>query len=189
LHQQLLEIILIFIEDYFNQIIKKQINPNLINPSDNDIFELCKGQNIKSQELLVVLEELLFNSEEHGQRPINLYYTKFLGYVILAIEDFGKGIHITLPCNQRLSDIKGKKSSSILRLSLEEGITGTGQIGRGLGLFYLSKFLSENNAEGLVASNSGLVIQNCNIFYEKELLEDIDRNLVIIKVSANRIGL
>ncbi|MBK7961385.1 MAG: hypothetical protein IPK04_09415 [Bdellovibrionales bacterium] len=179
----------IFIEDYFDQIINKEVVPILINPTDIDIYELFQTQKIRSQEFLIVLDELLFNSEEHGQRPINLYLKKSFGSLVVAIEDFGQGIHTTLPCNQRLSDIKGKKSSSILRLSLEEGITGTGQVGRGLGLFYLSEFVLEKSAECLVASDSGLVIQSAQIFYERALAADICRNLIVIKVLADRIGL
>lgn len=180
---------MLYIQDFFEQILQKEITPLFINPTDNDLFELFQTQDIKSRELLVVLEELLFNSEEHGNKPIHFYFHKFFGNIMFAIEDFGTGIHSTLPENLRLSDIKGKKSSSILRLSLEEGITGTAIVGRGLGLFYLSKFVSENNAEALLASNSGFVIQNNKYFFEKELDSDINRNILIVKVSEQKVGL
>lgn len=108
---------------------------------------------------------------------------------MFALEDYGPGIHTTLPANARLSDLKGKKSSSLLRLALEEGITGTAQIGRGLGLFYLSRLVADNHAETLLASNCGLVIQHGDVFYEKDLKNDISRNLIIIKIIEPKAGL
>lgn len=65
---------MIYIEDFFKQIINKEISPIYINPTDNEIFQLFQEQQIPSQELMIVLEELLYNSEEHGKNPICLYF-------------------------------------------------------------------------------------------------------------------
>ncbi len=179
------------LEDELKKIIDHQTKLTcLVNPTDQTIYEnLTTDLGLKSQDLLIVLEELLANSLEHGSLPIHYYFGQQLKYYIFCIEDFGSGIHTTIPKNSRLSDTKDKSSMSIIRLSLEEGISGTGTVGRGMGLYYLSKLIKEKGAEGLVASNSGLVIQRDNYFIEKPLVQDIKRNLVIFQIHQKELGL
>lgn len=179
------------LEDEFKKIIDHQTNlACLVNPTDRTIYEIVTTDlGLKSQDLLIVLEELLANSQEHGALPINFYFGQHSEYYIFCIEDFGPGIHTTIPKNSRLSDTKDKSSMSIIRLSLEEGISGTGTLGRGMGLYYLSKLIRDKGTECLVASNSGVVIQKSDYYIEKPLTQDIKRNLVIFQVHQKELGL
>lgn len=178
------------IEDIFQAICQDQCAlGRMANPTDQDLFDFFVNQwEIKNLNFILVLEELLINAREHGGPPINLYYGQMGEYFLIALEDFGRGIHQTLPCNPRLADLKGKKTSGILRISLEEGITGTGIIGRGMGLFYLMEFISANNGEALLASDAGILIQNSNNFFSKDLAKQINRNLIIFQITKATVG-
>lgn len=156
--------------------------------TDQTLFDLMASLNIKSQDLLIVLEELLMNSMEHGNSSPTFFYST--GEVLFfVLRDKGMGIHENIPQNPRLSDTKGKSTTSILRLALEEGITGTGTVGRGMGLFYLSKFVSEHDAEAIVASNQGYIHQNRHQFLEHTTANDTGGTIVILKVKASEVGL
>ncbi len=179
-----------FLEDILQSLVNNKIYLKKIFEFDEKkLFNFYIETGIKSQDLLVVLEELLINSQEHGKTNVDFYYDKKINYFTFVIIDHGEGIHNTVPHNVRLQDIKGKSSSSILRISLEEGITGTGVIGRGMGLYYLSKFIKEKNATCLLASNSGMVIQDGSVFFEKALKSDIKMNCIIIQVHESELGL
>lgn len=179
-----------FIEDEFTRLVSKKTDLEIItNPTDSSLYDLIQGLSIKSMDLLIVLEELLINCKEHGAPPIEFYYGKSFGSYFFAFVDYGVGIHESIPLNIKLSDTKGKSSSSIIRLSLEEGITGTGQIGRGMGLFYLSKLVRNKNASCIVASNSGFVMQVGDYFYEKRLPFDIKKNVVLLRVKSQELGI
>jgi len=113
----------------------------LIPLNDESLFNLITSLGIKSQNLENVLTELMINSDEHGG-GINIFlYGHWGKKLFFVFQDQGEGIHETIPKNQRLSDTRGKSSVSLLRLAMEEGITGTGTIGRGMGLFYLAQFV------------------------------------------------
>jgi len=179
-----------FIEDVFEAIVSGQTQLKKIDSIDDQkLYDFYLSIGAKSQDLLVVLEELLINSQEHGKNPISFYYDKLMNVFTFAVVDSGFGIHSTVPNNVHLKDVRGKSSSSILRLSLEEGISGTGQVGRGMGLYYLSKLATEKKATVLLSSNAGLVIQQSNLIYEKKLASDIKCNCVIIQINAKEIRL
>lgn len=78
---------------------------------------------------------------------------------------------------------------SILRLSLEEGISGTGQIGRGIGLYYLSRLVQETGGECLIASDRGTVVQSGSQFFEKSLSQDTKGSVVVLKMTNKELGL
>lgn len=177
-----------FIEDQLHEILNNKstlVNVSPINASS--IYDVLQSLGVKSQDLEVVLEELLINAQEHGKGPIGFSYGKLMGTFTFVFYDTGEGIHVTIPKNQRLSDLKGKTSTSILRLALEEGVTGTGVVGRGMGLFYLSKLVSQKNAECLIASDSGVVVQKGNLFFEKTLATDLKRTIVVLQIKETEV--
>jgi len=177
------------IEQIFFTAINNHLTLKKLTPlSDQSLFELLESLNIKSQELLIVLEELLMNSIEHGGGQMQFHYDLIDDHFYFVLQDKGDGIHKNVPRNPRLSDTAGKSTTSILRLALEEGITGTGTIGRGMGLFYLSKFIHENDAESIVASNGGMIIQQKGQFSEKAVGKDVEGTLILIKVKASLVG-
>jgi hypothetical protein len=179
------------LQSIFLKIISADKNLNCLrNVTDPIFFDLIYNQlHIKSQDFLVVLEELLMNSKEHGRVDADLYYGSLEDKIWFAITDKGSGIHSTIPLNQRLSDLSGKTSSSILRLSLEEGITGTGKLGRGMGLYYFNKFIVDHEGEGIISSNSGLVHQKSDQFFEKTLSQDTGSNVILLMVPKIKVGL
>lgn len=179
-----------FIEDVFHDIYAGKITfDQLINPTEEQVYSLLQTLKIKSKNFMVVIDELLINSQEHGGSPIDFYYGESLDFLFFAIVDKGPGIHITLPRNEKLSDIKNKSSTAIIRLSVEEGITGTSTPGRGMGLSLLSKFVADKNAEALVACNSGLLRQMGSYFIEKKLSYDIVGNCIVIKILKKELGI
>ena len=59
------------IEDVFYSILtKKPIISKLQGSTDNDLFESYQALNLNNQEFLVVMEELLLNTREHGKKDI-----------------------------------------------------------------------------------------------------------------------
>lgn len=151
------------------------------------IYDTLQSAEIKSQDLIIVLEELFINSTEHGKSNPDFYFDKIDDYYFFAVIDYGAGIHTTVPKNNNLSDLKLKTSSSIIRMSLEQGITGTGQAGRGQGLFYLNTIVQQKNGYSLIASNSGLVLQNKNVFTTETLPSDIQANCIILQIHEKEL--
>jgi hypothetical protein len=159
--------------------------PALPASDEDSIFDKFNELGISSNELMVVVEEVLINAKEHGKEPVNLYINKVLDYVYIVVSDSGMGIHNTIPENKNLKDTKDKNTSSILRLSLEEGITGTGVKGRGVGLFLLSDFCKNTDSELIIGSDSGLVYQQKDLFYTKEDRSiDIKGSIVCLKTRC-----
>jgi len=174
-----------FLDQYLNQELKLALLPSA---DDQSLFDLIYQLKIKSQDLLIVLEELVINAKEHGDGLPQFYHGKNEPDFTFLISDRGVGIHERVPVNPRLSDTKGKSSSSIIRLALEEGITGTGTIGRGMGLYYLSRFVRQTQATALIASDRGCVIQQGDVFHEKDLSKDIQSTVIVLVVHAAEVG-
>lgn len=179
-----------FIENLFDQVLKSSNSFDEIkNISDHELFEFYNKYSLKNQNLLVVLEELIMNSVEHAKCAPDFLYKKNNNEFIFIIKDAGVGIHETVPKNPNLSDTLGKTSTSIIRLSFEESITGTGQKGRGMGLYYLSRLVSETKGQCLVASDSGFVVKSSEVYTEKVLSTDIKQNIIILMINLNELGL
>ena len=178
------------IEDVFTEIYEQRITfDKIVNPSEEQIFNLMQMLKIQSYNFMLVIDEILINSQEHGTGPIDFYHGESLDFLFFAITDKGPGIHVTLPKNAKLSDIKDKSSTAIIRLSMEEGITGTSTPGKGMGLSILSKFVSDKNVEAIVACNSGTLKQMGSYFLEKKLTFEIPGNCIVIKVQKKELGL
>jgi hypothetical protein len=176
------------IRDIFNSILSKNsIIKKIENVNEYTIYDALQSAQIKSQDLIIVLEELFINSTEHGKSNPDFYFDKINEFYFFAVIDHGAGIHTTIPKNINLSDLKLKASSSIIRLSLEQGITGTGQAGRGQGLFYLNTLIQQKSGLALIASNSGLVLQNKNIFTTETLPVDIQANYIILQIHEREL--
>ena len=82
----------------------------------------------------------------------------------------------------RLSDTKGKRAAALIRLALEEGITGTGTVGRGVGLFLVSSYVARTSSELLVCSDGGLVVQKGKHFTELSQEPSIQGSLILVRV-------
>ena len=155
---------------------------------DQKLFDLARELGIRSQDFIIVLEELLINCQEHGDGIASMQYAVADDLFIFRLSDRGSGIHRSIPRNPRLSDTLGKASSSILRLALEEGITGTGQIGRGMGLSLLSQFVRRSSTEAIIASDHGCVTQQGDRFSECILQKDVLGTVVLLKVARSDVG-
>lgn len=60
-----------FIEDVFHDIYAGKITfDQLINPTEEQVYSLLQTLKIKSQNFMIVIDELLFNSQEHEGSPI-----------------------------------------------------------------------------------------------------------------------
>jgi len=178
------------IEDVFTEIYTQRITfDKITNPTEDQIFNLIQLLQIKSYNFMLVIDELLINSQEHGGAPIEFYYGEALDSLFFAITDLGSGIHVTLPRNIKLSDIKDKASTAIIRIAMEEGITGTSTVGRGMGLAILSKFIIEKNADAIIDINFGMLKQMGSYFLEKKPSFEIQGNCVIIKIHKKELGL
>jgi hypothetical protein len=177
-------------EPILNQYLKGQLKFSFFESiTDQNLFDLVQKIGIRNQNLVVVLEELIINSREHGGGASRFYYDQHSSNLTFVIVDKGGGIHEKVPMNPRLSDTKGIASASIIRLSLEEGITGTGQVGRGMGLYYFSQLIKNCNAEGLVASDKGCVVQKGDEFFEKDLTQDTKATILILQIGVKEAGL
>lgn len=170
------------IEDVFHSIVHP---PALIDTvsevSDNGLFNAYSQMGINDTELLVVMEEILINAQEHGKKDIQLFMGHQLDFYFFACQDKGSGIHKTLPKNPALADLSKAKTGALLRAACEEHITGTGVLGRGLGLYLLSDFCEKRKAEFLIASDFAILIKNHNIFMQKEMDIDIPGTIICLK--------
>ncbi len=152
-------------------------------PSERQMYDTLTNLGIVDHSLLSVLDELYLNAKEHGSEKIQIYITKVFNHFYFVITDLGSGIHSTLPKNKKLSDTLGKSASALIRLACEEGITGTGVVGRGIGLHLLSDFVKNRRAESLILSDKGLMIQIGSLYMEKESRQSIAGTLVALKLA------
>ncbi len=175
------------LEDLAESIVKdRPLIPAIPSATDNGIFDRLHNLSVSDTEIMVVLEELLLNAQEHGQRKaIAVHIEKHLGWLIAAVRDQGPGIHATLPLNPRLSDTLGKSAAALTRLATEEGITGTGTHGRGIGLHLLSEVIRSRNGESLVLSDGGLFVQVGDLYLERKARFPILGTLVAFKVEIH----
>ncbi|MEK6705268.1 MAG: hypothetical protein AABZ06_05725 [Bdellovibrionota bacterium] len=179
---------MIHLEDIAESILQgKPLLPLLKDSSENGIFNALSDLGMADIEIQAVLEELLLNAREHGQnKNIMIYMGCHVGWFFAVIRDQGPGIHMTLPKNPRLADTKGKSAAALIRLAVEEGITGTGTVGRGIGLHILSELVSSRRAESLVISDGGLFVQVGDVFLERYARIPTDGTLVAIKVEIQK---
>ncbi|MBF0361599.1 MAG: ATP-binding protein [Oligoflexia bacterium] len=171
------------VEDiFYSLLIQKPLITELKNSSDQTIFESLDSLGIASNvNLVTVIEELVYNAREHAKINIKVYISKIFDSLYFAITDNGPGIHNTIPCNKNLSDLKGKSSAAIMRTSCEEGISGTGVVGRGVGLYLLSEQCSLVSGEILIACNGYVLIQRQSIFMQKKLNSEIDGTIICFR--------
>ncbi len=173
------------LEDIVESIMQSRpLLPRIREASENGIFEGLQDLGINDAEIQSVLEELLLNAREHGQsKAIAIHLASHLGWFYAAIRDEGPGIQATLPKNPRLADTLGKSAAALTRLAAEEGITGTGIPGRGIGLHLLSEFVRTRKAESLILSDGGLFVQVSDIFLERAAKKSIQGTLIAFKVE------
>lgn len=173
------------IEDIASSITASRPLLDLLHEStDEALYQGLKNLECNDIDLLTVLEELLLNAREHGKPPVRLFLSKRIGGTLyFTIDDQGVGIHETIPHNPNLSDTRNKSPSSIVRLACEEGITGTGQKGRGVGLYLLSSFCRVRNAEMLIRTDAEQVMQVHDVFLEKKLSQSMTGTLICLKVK------
>ena len=83
----------------------------------------------------------------------------------MNLEDVAESVIINRALIDELipADVKGKAAAALVRLACEEGVTGTGVKGRGIGLHLFSDFIRKRNGEGLVFSDGGLFVQVGNV--------------------------
>jgi hypothetical protein len=156
------------LEDFAESILKGQsFVQELEQVRDQDLYQLVSDLTITDTQLVVVMEELLMNAREHGASPIRIFAGKRFGKFYFSVWDLGNGIHSTIPNNKFLSDTRDKSASAVIRLACEEGITGTGILGRGVGLHLMSSFCKERREECLLLSDGGFVLQMGDQFFEK----------------------
>jgi hypothetical protein len=155
-----------------------------INPFDhNAIYEVLNKNQINLPVLHTVIEELFINAQEHGQNKKIEGFAKIINdFFYFVIKDEGPGIHQTIPNNKSLIDLKDKSSVAITRVAIEEGVTGTGTKGRGVGLFLLQDFIKKNDAEALLISNSGQVLVKRHETVEKSWEKNITGSVIALKV-------
>jgi hypothetical protein len=155
----------------------------LIQSDESALFNAFNDLEINNPVLLSVLEELLLNSMEHGKKPIELFLSRKKRILFFGIWDNGVGIHKTIPNNPKLSDTKDKTSSALIRLALEEFITGTGQIGRGVGLSLLSKFVANSKSCLLIWANQSWVFQEKSDFFESPSTKPIAGTMILLMAN------
>lgn len=164
----------------------KPLIAELPDSTDQALFDAATLSGLSSHtDLMVVLEELLLNAREHGKDSPRVYLAVQDGWIYYAVTDLGSGIHQTIPANPKLSDTRGKATTALLRLACEEGITGTGTLGRGVGLYLLAQYCSKQNAEGYLWSNGGVLRIIGSQFQESLSNEPITGTIVCLK---NKVG-
>jgi signal transduction histidine kinase len=171
------------LEDIAESVIKGRPLIDEVRPADeNSLFAAFGALQVHDSEAQTVLEELLLNAREHGKNQgLRLFLSKHLGTAYFVIKDEGRGIHDTVPQNPRLSDVKGKAAAAIIRLACEEGVSGTGVRGRGIGLHLFSQFIKKRQGEGLVLSDGGLFVQVGDVFLERTSQHDIQGTLIALR--------
>jgi two-component sensor histidine kinase len=169
---------------FVEQILSSQIAPRLRQTDDSRLFQLLQELGITSLSVQLVCEELFLNAQEHGQTAVQTFAVRQADRLYLAFLDRGPGIHQTLPRNPRLSDLRGKSASSLLRLSVEEGITGTGVLGRGVGLSLLSRLIQEQNGEAVLISDGGLLVQVGQVSQNPPSLFQLEGTLVAFTLEG-----
>lgn len=162
----------------------KPLIPKLSGSTDQILFEAMNKLGIHMADLSTVLEELLLNAREHGKKSVSVHLGRVLNSLFFAVRDEGVGIHETLPNNIKLSDTRSKSAAALMRLACEEGISGTGTVGRGVGLYLASKYCKDHNAEMLLMCDAGKLLQLQNYFLEKNMLssEFINGTLVCLRI-------
>ncbi len=173
----------IFLKILKNRSPSKQIKRVIAD--ETSLFDEYQHFQINDVEVLVVMEELLLNSYEHGRKQkIEIFMGKIKDEFIFIIRDEGEGIHNTVPKNPKLVDIKNKSSSAIARIACEEGISGTGIVGRGLGLHLLSQLCTKKNGDILIACNAEVLVQSGDQFLQKKQFENIIGTFVCFKIRV-----
>ncbi|MBL6988223.1 MAG: sensor histidine kinase [Bacteriovoracaceae bacterium] len=174
------------IEDIFNSVIAgAPLIYQLDKADEATLFEKFHKIHQKDTELFLVLTELLINAIEHGNNSnISIFLEKMEDYFYFVIKDDGPGIHQTIPNNKNLLDLKGKSPAVILRLVCEEGITGTGTEGRGMGLYWTSKICSSRGGDLLIATDQGMLRQRRDLFWQKNLEHKINGSVVCLTIRC-----
>lgn len=169
------------IEDFAQSILDgRPWVPALTDASDRALSEGLDVLGISRVDVQVLFDELLINGREHGRAGVQVYLGKLLNFLLFAVRDHGIGIHESVPKNPKLADTHAKSASAILRLACEEGITGTGTIGRGIGLHLLAEFCERNDAQSLLVSDGGRVLKVQDVFIEKDHAPAVEGTLICI---------
>lgn len=161
----------------------KPFCPPLKSNSDQALYEKLTALGISSAPLINVLEELVINGREHGVKGLQIYCAIEGKHLLFATSDKGPGIHQTVPRNPKLADTINKTPAAIIRLALEEGITGTGVTGRGVGLYLLSEYVRRTGSEAIVCSDGGLVRQQGAKFHEESSSKNWDGCIICLKAQ------
>ena len=175
------------LEDIVQSVIDgKSLIAQLPGTTDQALFDFMKDSGFSSRhELMTVFEERLINAREHGGgKSLAVFAQKLMGFLYFVIVDRGPGIHTTLPRNPHLSDTKGKSPMALIRLAMEEGITGTSVVGRGVGLYLLSDYINRNGGEAILISDGGLVVQVRDVSMQEKSSHPWDGTLIAVKVTA-----
>ncbi len=165
------------------QIIAGQLSPTIESTDDSGLFDLFQRMNIQSLSVQILCEELLLNAKEHGKGPVRTFARRDADRIQVALLDSGPGIHVTVPRNPRLADLGGKSPSAILRMAVEEGITGTGTLGRGVGLSLLARTIRERGGEAVLISDGGLLVQVGEVFQGPPSRYDLAGTLAAFEVE------
>ncbi len=129
-------------------------NNNKFRFNKNIKLDQCKSnlKNINESQLSRAISNIINNSIEANTSKgceIDILVSKINSYIFISIQDNGAGIE-----------------ESELNCILKEGYT-TKKSGKGLGLYYLSKIIKDNNGELKISSKSGLDV-NMKLQMEKQ---------------------
>ena len=135
------------------------------------ISEILENQGYRLKERVAicsVLSEVCANAAEHGASPFGAYaavqaYHHIVSgarrrgeEVLLAIADGGVGVRQTLSRNPKY-DEHTTTDNDALRLALEMGVSGSGEIGRGGGLALVARIAADSGGSLSLRSGTGRV--------------------------------
>ena len=135
------------------------------------ISEILENQGYRLKERVAicsVLSEVCANAAEHGASSVGAYaavqaYHHIVSgprrrgeEVLIAIADGGVGVRETLSRNPKYAE-HTTTDNDALRLALEMGVSGTGEIGRGGGLALVARIAADSGGSLSLRSGTGRV--------------------------------
>jgi hypothetical protein len=135
------------------------------------ISEILENQDYRLRERVAIcsiLSEVCANAAEHGASSFGAYaavqaYHHIVSgarrrgeEVLVAIADGGVGVRETLSCNLKYAK-HTTTDTDALRLALEMGVSGTGEIGRGGGLALVARIAADSGGSLSLRSGTGRV--------------------------------
>ena len=135
------------------------------------------------------LKELLQNAFEHAESETGVYVCavgiKTRRIVRICVLDRGIGIRHHLSRNPKYQNIRTDKEA--IKKSIRKSVTGVRDSSRGLGLYYLSRIVEDNEGQIVIASGRSLMtFKGREVVSSKQLTNEFSGTIVEVLLKATK---